>query len=157
MASVFVTQITTWNTKKSGKRLDVSYQDYYLLNSNRIIELRAIDDDSSKFYYANDPDDARDSPDYIECNSNTTTIEAYRNLVLPSKFITLPIFPGFDITETPIDTEIEIVDIAYAWASYKDLLDAVCHLVYYRKAWERVECLVDLEDLDAIMELVNPE
>lgn len=156
MASLFLARINVWNTKKPGKRLGISYLDYYLLNSNRIIELRAIDESSSKFYYANDPNDRRDSPDYIECQVSTAVIEAFRNFNLPSKFGTIPIFPGWDITETAVNTELEWGDIAYVWATRNQLLNTVCQMVYYRKAWERVECLVDLPDLDAVLALLNP-
>lgn len=143
MASLMPAIVRVWNTKHPGKRMGVAIINYYFLNTNRIIELRDLGSNYSGFYFANDPDDARDSPDYLEVAVTTTNIELYHNATPASKFGTIPIFPSWDITETPVNTEIPWENIAYAWQTPRDFADNVMHMVYYRKPWQRVECLVD--------------
>jgi len=147
---LFPAYISTWNTKKPGKRIGIAYGDYYLLNTNRVIELRA-DGDASKFYFANDPDDARDSPDYIECDISVAIITQYADTALLSKFATLDIYPELNTDGTPVETQIEWANIAYVFATAREYEDGICHMVYYRKAWERVEVLVDTNILAVFM------
>jgi hypothetical protein len=139
---MFPTTVLIWNTKKPGKRIGVALNDMYLLNPNRIIELR-VKGTGSKFFYANDPDDPRDSPDYIECTSTVDEIRTAYDTVPLSKFVDVPIFPTTnlsdnDITGTPVSTHIAWENIAYAWATPSDAEAHICHGVYYRNDWQRV-------------------
>lgn len=143
MAILFAATVTSWSTKHPGKRMDVAFENTYMLNSNRIIELRDVGADDSGFYFANDPEDARDSPDYITTELPALAIEIYHNTNPTSKFATLDIYPGTDLTETPVSTLIEWADIAYIYQTPRDVVDAVSHMVYYRKPWDRVECIID--------------
>ena len=143
MAILFQTVVNVWNTKHPGKRMGVASGNIFMLNTNRIIELRAKSDTTSGFYYANDPDDRRDSPDYIEVTCTTDEIEVYHNTDPTHKLVDLDIYPGTDLTETPVTTTLEWKDIAYIYQTPRDVVDVVSHMVYYRKAWERVECIID--------------
>jgi len=84
--SLFSTIVTEWTTKKPGNRLRVAINDTFMLNTNRIIEMVATSDLTSAFWYANDPDDARDSPDHIACNCDVYAIQQYHDRVETDKF-----------------------------------------------------------------------
>lgn len=149
MATLVPTQVLVWNTKKPGKRLGVAYSggvtDTYLLNSNRIIEMRPLTADTVRFFFANDPDDPRDAPDYIECTNSLATWETAHTAIVPtSKFADLPIFPGGDITVAHEHVHVEWENIAYAYATKHDHRNSRCHVVYYTKDWKRVEALLDM-------------
>ena len=150
--SLFSTRVTEWTTKKPGNRLRVAINDTFMLNTNRIIEMVATSDLTSAFWYANDPDDARDSPDHIACNCDVYAIRQYHDRVETDKFGTFSIFPGWDRTETPVDTEIEWTNICYVYQTPTDYSESTSHMVYYRKAWERVECLIDMTPTDVNVE-----
>ena len=145
MALLYPCYVTVWNTKKPGKRIGGSYADYYLLNSNRIIELRARGVNDSSFYYAEDPDDARDSPGYIECGASVDQLRLARDAEPTSKFITLPMFPTTERVGATTNTTIEWKDIAYVYVSRAEYFDSVCHVVYYEKAWGRRDVVVNLD------------
>ena len=135
-------EIVYWDTKHPGRR-DQAHDDYYMLNTNRMVELVQVDSDV-KFRFNNDPEDRRDSPDNIKVhNTDIATIRVWHDEGHPSKFVTMPVFPGTDLTETTVDTTMEWDDIAYIWETDRDYDDGVCHMVYYPKAWERREVIID--------------
>lgn len=143
MGYLFLTTVYEWTTKKPGRRLNIAYVDGYLLNTNRCIEIQSTDR-GTKFWYANDPDDRRDSPDHIECSTALGVLIMAHDTDPDEKMYSFPIFPDMDITQAAVDTTIAWDDIAYVYQTYQDIQDGVSHMVYYRKAWERVECIVDL-------------
>ena len=149
MAHLYAIAVDVWDTKHPGRR-DQAWYDEYLLNTNRMVDI--IDDASTgygEFKFHNDPDDRRDSPDTIMADSaSVATITDWADFGHPSKFITLPIFPGTDLTETAVDTTIEFDNIAYIWQTDRDYDRDTSHMVYYPEAWKRVECLVDKSLLD---------
>ena len=151
---LFVTSVDIWTTKKAGKLLKDAWLTYFLLNTNRISDMRVKGTDDTKFLYSQDPDDARDSPDYLECGASLAVIRGWHDATAASKFITLSVFPEMDITQTAVDTTIELADIAICYQTYRDVLDDVSHVVYYANAWRRVECIVD-QNLLAILALQN--
>jgi len=148
--SLFATTVTVWNTKKAGNRMNLAYSDEFLINTNRIIDLTVVGDDDTQFCYADDPDDRRDSPGFIECVTSKAAIEAYHNGVADSKLAELDIFPGFDNTATPETIQLEWDCIAYIWQTRQDIADDVSHMVYYEGAWKRVLCLIDHTPLEVL-------
>ena len=146
---LFLTTVISWDSKKAGRRVDTDrvYINAYVLNTNRISDLKVwIDDDGeeySKFLYSDDPDDARDSPANVICASTVAEIEAYHNLVYTSKFGTLPVFPDMDTTQATVDTTVEWDDIAYGYGSAGEIGVNHAKVVYYENAWKRKEVLVD--------------
>ena len=150
--SLFATTVTVWNTKKPGNRLRLAYCDEFILNTNRITEMQLVGTDDSQFLYSDDPDDRRDSPGFIECVTSPTAITAYHDGVAESKFADLDIYPDMDITATPVTHTIEWDDIAYIYQTYHDIGRTVSHMVYYAKAWERIECIIDHTPVGVIMQ-----
>jgi len=151
---LFVTSVDIWTSKKPAKLLKDAWGTYFLLNTNRIIEMRVKGTDDTKFWYAQDPDDARDSPDYLECGASRAVITAWHDATADSKFVSLDIFPNMDITQTAVATTIEWADIAYIYQTYRDVLDNVAHMTYYANAFQRVECIIE-HNLLGILALQN--
>jgi uncharacterized protein (TIGR02145 family) len=153
---ILLTQVNSWKTKRPEKYVSLAGDhqvytladgDYFFLNTNRISEMVAKNDGSTKFLFSQAPDDHRCSPDIIECNTSIADIEAAANVVYPSKFVILPIFPTNDITrvhvDTPVNTVVELEDIAYVYATRRDLVLDVTHCVYYDKSFRRIECILN--------------
>ena len=147
MALLLSTNVYTWSTKHPGKRIGVARNNTYLLNPNRVIDLISCsyggDTTASKFLYANDPDDRRDSPDAIIASEPVADVIANYDYDPVSKFGTLPLFPDMDTTQATVDTTIEWEKIAYVWQTPRDYDDDVSHMIYYPETWKRVKCLVD--------------
>ena len=143
MAFLIPVNIASWDTKHPGRR-DQALLDIYCLNTNRMCNIVATDA-GSRFFFNNDPDDRRDSPDRIDITSSVAVVTGWADFGYgnDSKYVTLPVFPGTDLTETPVDTTIEWDDIAYIWQTPKAYIHGVTHVVYYRNAWDRVECVID--------------
>lgn len=151
MASFGWTFVREWHTKHPGDRRRDAYMTLFLLNTNRIIEMKASSYAfSSDFWYSNNPNDPRDSPDHLTAFWDPAIWEAYHNMEPAHKFGTFPIFPGWDRTETPVDTSIEWANIAYFYGTYQDWANGHSRMVYYTEAWKRVECLVDVAVLDIL-------
>lgn len=146
MASLGYTMVLDWKTKHPGNRKQEALWDVFLLNTNRIIEMRA--DRSfwlASFWFSNNPNDSRDSPDWLHVFWSPDVWEAWHNLDPASKFGTFPIFPDFDRTQTPIDTDIQWENVAYIYCTYQEFYHYdTCHMVYYTDSWKRVECIVDM-------------
>ena len=147
MAMLFPAYVYDWDTKHPGKRMGVAYNDYYVFNPNRFVDIRdrayAADASASISLYANDPDDRRDCPDTLGISSAPSVIQTWCDLDPPSKFGTLPIFPDMDVTQAAVDTTIEWDNIAYLWQTPRDYADDICRMVYYPEACTRVECIID--------------
>ena len=147
MASLFPVYVYEWDTKHPGKRMGVAYGDYYVVNSNRFVDIRdrayADDATASISLFANDPDDRRNSPDTLGCSAAPSVIQGWHDIAPVSKFGTLPIFPDKDLSQAAVDTTIEWANVAYLWQTPRDYDDDVCRMVYYPEAWKRVECIID--------------
>jgi hypothetical protein len=158
---IFPAIITDWDTRFPGKRLGVSVLDYYILNPNRIVDLvgetlGTIDDPTyfSSFLFSNNPNNEREAPDFICAMIRTTEIEQYHNTAYFSKLVTFDIYPHLNLTGTPVATTLEWENIAYFWQTYRDYVDNVCRMVYYRESWQRVECIID-HTLVGVMQIAN--
>jgi uncharacterized protein (TIGR02145 family) len=153
---ILLTQVNHWATKRAEKYVStlgdhqiytMAQGDYFFINTNRISDMITKHDGTTKFKFSQNPNDHRCSPDIIECNTTVANIEIAHNTVPPSKFIILPIFPTNDITrvlvDTPVNTLVEIDDIAIVYCTRRDVALNVAHCVYYRESFERVECIIN--------------
>ena len=165
---ILLTQVNSWKTKRPEKYVSLDGDhaiytlasgDYYFLNTNRISEIVTNNDGTTRFSFTQGPNDRRCSPDIIETNSSLATIEQYHNAVYPSKFVTLPIFPTNDITrvliDTPVNTMVELDDIAIVYCTRRDLDLNVAHCVYYREAFKRVTCIINYSFAEIQSALAN--
>lgn len=153
-----LTQVNTWHSNRpekykrgTGHTNYVSYGDYYLLNTNRMVDIKETTDGGTIFKYAQTPDDHRVGLDTIETNSTLAFLEADANLIYQDKIVQLGMYPTLDITrvgaDTPVATGIEWDSIALAWQTARDIEWGVVHLVYYDKSWKRITVLVDVDSL----------
>jgi hypothetical protein len=165
---LFLAQVNVWNSIRPEKHLAnrdkntyVAYGDYYLLNTNRCVDIK----DKGAYLqckYNQAPDDHRCSPDTIEFQispygemRDDTQIDIFiqhGDLESASKFAIFDIYPDMDITQTPVTTEIEWDDIAYIYAMPNEFDDSRCHMVYYDKSWKRVFCIVNRGLLDILVD-----
>ena len=142
MAFLYPSEIDYWDTKHPGRR-DQTYDGYYLLNTNRMLKM-VVRFNGFKCEFANDPNDRRDCPDNLQIIDTTLAdVIWWHDRGHLSKFVTLPVYPGTDLSEHTVNTTIEWDDIAYIWQTDRDYDDGVCHMVYYPKAWERKEVMID--------------
>ena len=145
---VILTEITKWVDSRDSKQRthlrdiwDVAYR-LFILNPNRITDLK-VRGTGSSFKFSDNHRDRREGNSYVESNSTVAEIIAAHDTAYHSKFVTLGFYPKNDPTRTPVDTTIDVEDIAY-FDDYNDPdYPACCWLVYDRKAFKRVEQLVN--------------
>jgi hypothetical protein len=144
---LFLTSITDWTTKRPERYKNILFNNYILLNTNRLCDIRETTDGHTEFLYHQAPDDRRCSPDHITCGTTLTILKVWHNYPTASKFGTFSVFPAFDITATPVETKIEWDDIAMIYQTPKDLLHQVCHMVYYQNGFKRKSVMIDENSL----------
>jgi uncharacterized protein (TIGR02145 family) len=156
---IFLTQIVNWKSKRPEHYERMAWGDYYFLNTNRVVDLITFDGTGSQFKYCQAPDDHRCSPDTIETNTSVADIEAYHNIVYPIKFAPLPLFPTNDMTrvliDTPVVTYIDFENICMAYATPRDLVLNVIHVVYYNESFKRVTRIMNMSFAEAQASLAS--
>jgi hypothetical protein len=150
--ALFLTQVTLWrDNRDSSNRVaahdenQVGYK-LYLMNPNRIsdmVDLSTLAIAKSRFLFSDNHRDRRENNSLVECLLSPAQIQTAHDTDFASKFVTLPFFPKNDPTKTPVDTTIDVEDIAY-FEEYNPDPDNYCYLIYNRKAFRRVEQLVNL-------------
>ena len=146
---LYVTEVFDWDTKHPGNRMNESYENAFLLNTNRMVNL--IDTefegeaDVTKLLFSNNPNDPRDSPDRLVVDGSVAAIRLYHDLDYASKFAVLDIYPSLDVLDlgTPVETLIEWENIAYVYMTNRDYLNDICHVVYYDESWKRKVVIVN--------------
>lgn len=155
---LLLTQVTKWVTNRDGNSRvhprdvwELGYREY-LINPNRIVDLKVYGT-GSQFLFSDNHRDRRESNSYLRTNSTVAEIITAHDTAYASKFITLPFCPKNDPARTPIDTTIDVEDIAY-FDRYNDDPDNFVWLVYNRKAFRRVEQLVaySIEQVEDVAE-----
>jgi len=141
-------EVYDWDTKHPGDRMNESYANGYLLNTNRMVNIidRTIDGNSgSQLLFSNNPNDPRDSPDRLFVSLDASELRAYHDTDYFSKFAVLDIFPSLDVTNlgTAVETLIEWENIAYVYWTYNDYTHDRCHVVYYDESWKRKVVIVN--------------
>jgi hypothetical protein len=150
---VILIEATQWiDNRDSKKRVhlrdtwDTGMREF-VINPNRISDLKVHYDangiaDGSQFLFSDNHRDRRESNSFIICNQTVAEIEAAHNTPYFSKFTTLPFFHKNNPNRVPVDTTLDVEDIAYFDRYNPDPLNYVW-LVYNRKAFKRVEQLVN--------------
>ena len=164
---LIITQIVTWKSNRpekykrgNGHTYYVAYGDYYMLNTNRMVDIKdAPDGTGTVFKYAQSPNDHRVSLDTIETNTPLNQLENAHNDAPDHKFGTFPIFPTLDITrisvDTPVDTEIEWEDICMVYQTPRDYALGVAHMVYYDKSFKRITVIINMSIFEVSTEQEN--
>lgn len=151
-------EITKWVDNRDSKQRthardiwELGFREF-LINPNRISDMK-VHGTGSSFLFSDNHRDRRESNSYIECNQSVAEVQAAHDLPYVSKFVTLPFCPKNNPLRTPVDTTIDVEDIAY-FDRYNDDPDNFVWLVYNRKAWRRVEqlCAISIEQGEDIVE-----
>lgn len=145
---VALVQVYDWDTKHPGDRMNESFANAYLLNTNRMVNIvdRTIDGNSgSQLLFSNNPNDPRDSPDRLFVHLSASELRNYRDVDEFSKFAVLDVYPTLDVTNlgTAVETLIEWDNIAYVYMTYNDYTHDRCHVVYYDESWKRKVVIVN--------------
>lgn len=160
---LFLAQVNVWSSIRPEKHVAnrdkntyIANGDYYLLNTNRCVDI--VDKTTYlQCKYNQAPDDHRVMPDTLEfipikygqgeSDSYLEYFYDYADLPNNHDFGTFAIYPTLDVTrvtiDTPVDTEIDWADIAMIYQTPKDFERDVAHMVYYTKSWKRVVCIID--------------
>lgn len=155
-----LTQITKWQDSRDSSRRthprDIAFTGYreFLINPNRIVDLKVRDTTKSSFLFSDNHRDRREGTSFVKSNSTVAAIEAAHNTSFHSKFITLPMCPKNNPTKTAVDTTLDVDDIAY-FDRYNDPdYPGFCWVIYCKKAFRRVERLVSysIEEIEDILE-----
>lgn len=155
---LLLTQVTKWVTNRDGNSRvhprdvwELGYREY-LINPNRIVDLKVYGT-GSQFLFSDNHRDRRESNSYLRTNSTVAEIITAHDTAYASKFITLPFCPKNDPDRTPVNTTIDVDDIAY-FDRYNDDPDNFVWLVYNRKAFKRIEQLVayNIEQVEDVAE-----
>jgi hypothetical protein len=150
---LLLTRIYEWTDNRDSKKRfhkrdnwSLGYREF-LINPNRIVDM--VDDSTlviakCHFKFSDNHRDRREATSFIRCYSSSAQVETAHNLAYFSKFITLPFYPKNDPHRTPVNTTIDVEDIAY-FDRYNDPNHPNCvWLVYNVKAFKRIEQLVGL-------------
>lgn len=160
-----LTQVTKWEDRRdSSKRCHVrdvwelGYREF-LLNPNRMVDIKdrsTLVIPMSSFLFSDNHRDRREGNSYVECNSSPAQLATAHDTAFASKFITLPFCPKNDPARTPVDTTLDVEDIAY-FDRYNDDPDNFCRVVYNAKAFKRIEQLVayNIEQIEDVAETGN--
>ena len=151
-------EVTKWDERRDSSHkpttLDLNQYGsrWFLLNPNRFVNIKAHGDYSC-FLFSENHRDRREALGYIECNSTVDEIQTAHDTEFASKFLTLPIYPKNDPAKTPVDTMIDVDDIAY-FDAYNPDPDNYCWMIYNYKAFKRVEVLVgyNLDQVEDVAE-----
>jgi len=132
----------------------------FILNTNRITDVKVLTATTSSFLYADNPSDRRESVSYLECDYSQAEIEAIIDDTPHSQALTLPFVPKKEPwgspcypLRTPVDTTIGIWSVTYFTAYNPDPAN-YCWLCYYKGAFKRIEVLVNYS-LDDIRDIVE--
>jgi hypothetical protein len=113
---------------------------WFLLNPNRFVNIK-VDGAGSNFIFSDNHRDRRENLSFLRSNSTVAEIITAYDTDFASNFLTLPICPKNNPLLTPVDTTLDVEDIAY-FDAYNPDPDNFCWMIYNYKAFKRVEVLV---------------
>jgi hypothetical protein len=145
---VILSQLTLWEDSRDSKKRRhlrdlwaLGYR-WFILNPNRISDLK-VHGTGSSFRFSDNHRDRREATSYVESNSTVAQIITAHDTAYHSKFATFGFYPKNDPHRIPVNTTLDVDDIAY-FDDYNDPDHPnCCYLIYDRKAFRRVEQLVN--------------
>jgi len=148
--------ITKWqDSRDSGNRvcaMDLPAGRLFLLNTNCISDLMTRSG-GSKFYYNENPFDARELDTYVESDNSVDTITEAFNATASCHYVTLPIHVNNNINRRTINTSIPMGYLMFVNAYNPAPADA-SWVTYIKDGFKRTEALVALS-LNEILNLVS--
>lgn len=147
-----MSNVTLWSDERDScgriptvDKNKVGYRTF-LLNPNRMTDIKDLSTPQipkASCLFSDNHRDRREQNSFMQLLSSPTEIETAMNTAFASQFITLPFYPRNNPAKTPIDTMIDVDDIAY-FDAYNPDPDNYCWVIYNKKAFRRVEQLVGL-------------
>lgn len=145
-----MTEVTLWDERRDSTKKVTTLDEnqygsrWFLMNPNRFVNIKdrsTLAVAKSSFLFSENHRDRRENLGYVECNSSPAQIQTAHDTEFASNFLTLPIYPKNDPARIPVDTMIDVDDIAY-FDAYNPDPDNYCWMIYNYKAFKRVEVLV---------------
>lgn len=117
--------------------------DHYALNTNRMYEITSAYDGNPTMFFFDNPNNVKDGGARMKITDETiASIIAYADSDHGTELALLPIYPNNDHDETPVNTLIPKVDIAYMWAHENSAFNCTW-LVYAQGGWDIKKVLVN--------------
>lgn len=135
--------------KVTGMQWDITLDDEYIINPNRIKELKTVNTTGSQFKYMFDPEDDRGDYAYVISTSTVASLVSAADDEPNSSFIALNVFEDDDTTDSVVSTYFRVDDIAFAiaYGNYS--------WVYVAQGGSRMKRVLVYHNLDAILNLAN--
>lgn len=133
--------IISWGGFYDQRVTDTTTGDVFLFNAKNINGVKVRDTSHSSFMFVENRYDYRTKAQYLEATQTTANIETYSAYTINTEFVSLPLFPDNDITQSTVTTLINNESISWV---YKDSVDPAgkCHVIYY-EGGKRRDVLVD--------------
>lgn len=138
---LFTAVVTKWQAD-SWKRVLASTGTTYLLNTNRLNDIR-VHGNYASLFYSDNPFDYRDSPRYMELNKTVAQLITQMDTALTHNSMTLSVYPNNDVTKTAESITIDVADFAGATADNDATKSWVTYFKSGWKGWERHTVLVN--------------
>lgn len=125
----------------------------FILNTNRINDLKTRASTKSKFRYNFNLYDRRESGTYMECDSSVATIVTAFSATLSADTLPFYYYPNADTTKTPVLTYITAESIAICYADASGASDR-SFMEFYSGGGKKNTILVK-SSLDQIMNIAD--
>ena len=132
---LFLETIVVW------RGLNVPTATSVILNTNRVGTFKVRASTKSDYYYSLNHLDRREKPGFIDATSSVATLTTAFDTALNSNVMVLKTYPNNDITETPVNKNIDYADFSYAYAYEADATKS--WVIYYSKAFKKIKVLVN--------------
>jgi len=136
------TTVLDWRID-GGKRVPDAAGNWYILNTNRMYEVRLDNNDNAYMFYFDNPADSRDGGAHMKVDDNVTALRIYADTDHGSEAVTLSYFPNGDITEATEEITIAKNSIAYCYPMGFQMSNAYCYVVYVDAGWNKNRILVN--------------
>lgn len=113
------TTVKSWSDKLGidTRIVDKTNGDVILFNSNRVNGILVRASTKSSFMFHERLNNPREKASYVESESTVANLVSYSDYTFQSAFVSLPLYPDNDSTQSAVTTRINCDSIAYV---YKD-------------------------------------
>lgn len=122
--------ITKWDGKNDQRITDTTTGNVFLFNAKNINGPVVRASTKSSFMFVENRNDYRAKAEYLEATQSTANIQTYAAYTINSEFVSLPLYPDNDITQSVVTTMINVDSISWV---YKDGISpkTKCHIVFF--------------------------
>jgi hypothetical protein len=135
------TTVLDWRID-GGRRVPDAAGDWYILNTNRMFEIKTDYEDNLYMFYFDNPADSRDGGAHMKVDDNLAALNIYADTDHGSEAVTLEYFPDDDTSATPLEITLTKASIAYCYPVAFQKSHNYCYLVYVDAGWNKNRILV---------------